>query len=180
MSKSRRSINVKKRKKSSRPGWNEFWFNLALFYSTRGTCDRLKASCLLVDRKKRLIGAGYNGSLPGEDHCDEVGHLIVDGHCIRTLHAEVNAILHSVGDLEGATAYLIGTPCIDCAMKLLSKGVKKIFYTREYDNKSRGSQYIFDIAKKHKAEIKRWDLNLSDVIEKNIEVLRGPGGALES
>lgn len=172
--------NQKGKHKSIRPEWDEFWFSLALFYSTRGTCDRLRAACVIVDKNKRLVGAGYNGSLAGDAHCDEVGHFIADGHCIRTLHAEVNAILHSMGDLQGATAYLIGTPCVDCTKKLLSKGIKKILYTREYDNKSRGGQYIFELAKSQGAVVKKCDVNLADLVAKNMHVLKGPGGALKS
>ncbi|MBI2041713.1 MAG: dUTP diphosphatase [Candidatus Nealsonbacteria bacterium] len=165
-------------KVSNRPSWEEFWFNLALFYSTRGTCDRLKAACLLVDKNNRLIGAGYNGSLPGHPHCDEVGHLMVDGHCLRTLHAEVNAIMHSVGDLEGATAYVLGTPCIDCVKKLLAKKIGKIVFTRDYDNKSRGGEYIFELAKLSGVEIYKSEIDFENVFQKNIGILKNPGGAL--
>lgn len=165
-------------KKILRPSWEEFWFTMALFYSTRGTCDRLKAACILVDKNNRLLGAGYNGSLPGDSHCDQVGHLMVDGHCIRTLHAEVNAIMHSIGDLEGATAYVLGTPCIDCVKKLLVKKVKKILFTKNYNNKARGGEYIFELAKNQAAEIKYVDINFPDILYNNVELLNGPGGAL--
>lgn len=165
---------------SKRPTWDEFWFTLALFYSTRGTCDRLKAACLLVDKNKRLIGAGYNGSLPGDPHCDEVGHLMVEGHCIRTLHAEVNAIMHSVGDLEGATAYVLGTPCIDCVKKLLAKKVKRILFTREYDNQARGGQYIFELAKNQDAEIRQVNIDFSEVLRKQFDILESAGGAFSA
>ena len=164
-------------KKTVRPAWDEFWFTMALFYSTRGTCDRLKAACILVDKNNRLVGAGYNGSLPGDAHCDEAGHMLVDGHCIRTLHAEVNAIMHSVGDLEGATAYVLGTPCIDCVKKLLTKKVKNIFFTREYDNHARGGNYIFDLAKNQGAEIRQVNINFPEVIRKKFDILEGTGGA---
>lgn len=166
--------------KIKRPTWDEFWFTLALFYSTRGTCDRLKAACLLVDKNKRLIGAGYNGSLPGDPHCDEVGHLMVEGHCIRTLHAEVNAIMHSVGDLEGATAYVLGTPCIDCVKKLLAKKVKRILFTREYDNQARGGQYIFELAKNQGAEIRQVNIDFSEVLRKKFDILESAGGAFSA
>lgn len=163
---------------NQRPSWEEFWFGLALFYSTRGTCDRLRAACLLVDKNNKLIGAGYNGSLPGHPHCDEVGHLMVDGHCLRTLHAEVNAIIHSIGDLEGATAYILGTPCIDCVKKLLAKKVKRIIFTRDYDSKARGGEYIFELAKISGAEIRRADIDFTSLLVKNASILKNPGGAL--
>ena len=103
--------------------------------------------------------------------------MLVDGHCIRTLHAEVNAIMHSVGDLEGATAYVLGTPCIDCVKKLLTKKVKNIFFTREYDNHARGGNYIFDLAKKQGAEIRQVNINFPEVIRKKFDILEGTGGA---
>lgn len=140
----------------------------------------MKAACLLVDKDKRLIGAGYNGSLPGDPHCDEVGHLMVDGHCIRTLHAEVNAIMHSVGDLEGATAYVLGTPCIDCVKKLLAKKVKRILFTREYDNQARGGQYIFELAKNQGAEIRQVNIDFSEVLRKKFDILESAGGAFSA
>lgn len=163
---------------NQRPSWEEFWFTLALFYSTRGTCDRLKAACLLVDKNNRLIGAGYNGSLPGHPHCDEAGHLMVDGHCLRTLHAEVNAIIHSVGDLEDATAYVLGTPCIDCVKKLLAKKVKRIIFTKDYDNKARGGEHIFELAKISGAEIRRAEIDFVNLLLKNASILKNPGGVL--
>jgi dCMP deaminase len=134
----------------------------------------------LVDKNKRLIGAGYNGSLPGDPHCDEVGHLMVDGHCLRTLHAEVNAIMHSVGDLEGATAYVLGTPCIDCVKKLLAKKVKTILFTREYDNQARGGEYIFELARNQGAEIRQVQVNFPDVLRKKFAILEGKGGAFSA
>lgn len=162
---------------SQRPSWEEFWFTLALFYSTRGTCDRLKAACLLVDKNNRLVGAGYNGSLPGHPHCDEVGHLMVEGHCVRTLHAEVNAIMHSLSDLEGATAYVLGTPCIDCVKKLLSKNVKKILFTRQYDNQARGGEHIYELGRISGAEIKHVDIKFSEVLKSEMTILARAGGA---
>jgi len=167
-------------KKSNRPTWDEFWFTIALFYSTRGTCDRLRAACLLVDKNNHLVGAGYNGSLPGDPHCDEVGHLMVDGHCLRTLHAEVNAIMHSIGDLDGATAYVLGTPCIDCVKKLLAKKVKRILFTREYDNQARGGKYIFELAKNQGAEIRQVEINFPEILRKKFDILEGEGGAFSA
>lgn len=166
--------------KNIRPSWDEFWFTLALFYSTRGTCDRLRTACLLVNKNNKLISAGYNGSLPGHPHCDEVGHLLIGGHCLRTLHAEVNAILHNAGDLDGASAYMLGIPCIDCVKKLLSKNVKRILFTEYFDNKERGGDLIFELAKTSKAELKHVKIDFSKVLNKQMTILKGPGGAFYS
>lgn len=166
------------KKKSYRPSWDEFWFTLALFYSTRGTCDRLRIASVIVDKNNRLLGAGYNGSLPGAPHCDDVGHLMADGHCIRTLHSEVNAILNSTGSLEGATIYMIGTPCIDCTKQLLSKGVNKFLYAKAYDNQARGGDTVYQFAKEQGAIVKHVKIDFEKLLTKKMEILKGPGGIL--
>ncbi|MFO7631520.1 MAG: dCMP deaminase family protein, partial [Caldilinea sp.] len=84
---------------------------------------------------------GYNGAPAGLPHCDDVGHLLVDGHCVRTLHAEQNALiqaaLHGVGT-EGATAYVTHQPCLTCAKMLINAGVRRVVYAGNYpDDHSR-------------------------------------------
>src|SRR3989344_3686767 len=105
---------------TERPNWDEFFIAVATIYSSRGSCDRLRTACILV-KDKRIVGAGYNGSVSGLESCDEVGHLLVDNHCLRTLHGERNAVDNSVGNLEGTTAYVIATPCLDCIKVLLQR-----------------------------------------------------------
>lgn len=168
--------------RAERPAWDEFWFVLALFYSVRGTCDRLRTACLLVDENNRLVGAGYNGSLAGEEHCDDVGHFMVDGHCFRTLHAEENAILHSTKDLTGCTAYILDGPCLACAKKLLSKGIKRILFTREFNNvqgKDAGREFIVTLAEKRGVEFRRVDIDFELVLKKMLGIIQGHGGRLQ-
>jgi len=75
-----------------RQSWDEYFLTLAKHASTRATCDRLHAGCVIV-KEKRIVSTGYNGSLPGADHCDEVGHLMINNHCVATEHAERNAVV---------------------------------------------------------------------------------------
>jgi len=161
-----------------RPSWEEFWFLLALMYSTRGTCDRLRTACLIV-KNNQLKGAGYNGSPPGTAHCDDVGHLIIDGHCERTIHGEGNAILHtSREDLVGATAYVISTPCYRCAKALVTAGVKRVNYMEEYSN-SRGREQIKQLAKDTGVKFTHCDIEPAALIARALVILKGPGGALQ-
>ena len=160
-----------------RPSWDEFFFMLAHVYSTRGTCDRLKTATLLV-KNNRIVGAGYNGSLPGNPQCDEDGHLMEDGHCIRTLHGEDNAILYSIANLKGSTAYVLGTPCVLCTNKLIAVGVGEIKYLGDYEN-SRGKDTIEKLAKYNNVKLTKVDFNFETTLDKMKKVLKGPGGALE-
>lgn len=123
-----------------RPSWDEYFLDIAFSVAERSTCDRAHVGAVLV-RDKRILATGYNGSPAGLPHCDEVGHLMVDGHCVRTLHAEQNAIiqsaLHGVSS-EGATAYVTHQPCLTCAKMLINAGVERVVYAGDYlDENSR-------------------------------------------
>lgn len=119
-----------------RQSWDEYFLTLASHVSTRATCDRLHAGCVIV-RDKRILSTGYNGSLPGTDHCDNVGHLLINGHCVAAAHAEANAISNAAREgikTLGATAYVTATPCWNCIKTLVTAGIKIIIYKDTYKN----------------------------------------------
>ncbi|OGD63952.1 deaminase [Candidatus Berkelbacteria bacterium RIFCSPLOWO2_01_FULL_50_28] len=102
--------------------------------ATRSTCDRKNVGAVLV-RDKMILTTGYNGSIRGLAHCDEVGHEIVNDHCIRTVHAETNAIVQAARNgvsIEGATLYINASPCWDCFKLLANAGIKKIVFGEFY------------------------------------------------
>jgi dCMP deaminase len=117
-----------------RPGWDEYFMQIAHTVSTRSTCPRAAVGCVLM-REYRILTTGYNGAPRGVAHCTEVGCTMVDGHCARATHAEANAVvqgaLHGVS-LEGATAYCTHQPCSNCSKLLISAGVVKIVYDGAY------------------------------------------------
>lgn len=127
-----------------RKSWDEYFMDISEKVATRATCDRLHVGCVIVKNKK-IVSTGYNGSVFGESHCDEVGHLYNDqNRCVRTIHAEQNAILYANRDeLKGATAYVTHQPCENCAKLLVQSGVKKVVYLHKYDNKY--SNYFLDM-----------------------------------
>ena len=107
---------------------------IAFTVAQRSTCDRAHVGAALV-RDRRILTTGYNGAPAGLPHCDDIGHLMVDGHCVRTLHAEQNAIiqaaLHGVGT-QNATAYVTHQPCLTCAKMLINAGVRRVVYAGNY------------------------------------------------
>lgn len=112
--------------------------SMAHMIAERSTCDRLRAGAVLV-RDNRVIASGYNGAPPGMAHCDDVGHLMHEGHCIRTLHGEENTLLQAakIGiSTDGATLYSTYSPCYHCLKKIIACGVKRIVIGQLYrDNR---------------------------------------------
>jgi dCMP deaminase len=107
---------------------------LAQAVATRATCDRKHVGAVFV-RNNRILATGYNGSMPEMDHCDDIGHMMVEGSCLRTTHAEQNAICQAAENgvtLKGATAYITCEPCWTCFKLLITCGVKKIVYEELY------------------------------------------------
>lgn len=114
-----------------RPDWDSYFMKIAFAVSERSTCDRASVGCVLV-RDKRSPTTGFNGSPAGQGQRDEMGHLIVEGHCVRTIHAETNAIiqaaLHGVST-KGALCYVTHLPCINCTKALINAGISRVVYS---------------------------------------------------
>jgi dCMP deaminase len=112
--------------------------NIAFTVAERSTCDRAHVGAVIV-QDRRMLTTGYNGAPAGLPHCDDVGHLIVDGHCVRTLHAEQNAIiqaaLHGVG-IADATIYVTHQPCLVCAKMIINAGIKRVVYAGNYPDEN--------------------------------------------
>ena len=113
---------------NKRPLWDEYFLKLAMLASERATCPRMHCGCVLV-KDRFVLSTGYNGSLPGQPHCEDAGCLIVDNHCVRTNHAEINALVqatrHGVS-VVGATAYITNMSCTTCAKALIAAGIKRV------------------------------------------------------
>lgn len=115
-----------------RKDWDRYFMDIAVMVSERSTCPRLHVGAVLV-RDRRIKGTGYNGSPKGLPHCDEDGCLMVNNHCVRTIHAEVNCLMEvAPEEREGATMYVTHTPCPECQKLIITSGVKRVVYLNEY------------------------------------------------
>lgn len=136
-------MNSAFRKELVRPGLDDYFMMAAALAATRGTCPRKRVGAVLVASGK-VVSTGYNGSPPGADHCDETGCLVRptgDGKvgCVRTVHAEANALAHAARHgvrTEGTTLYCTCSPCLSCAKLALSAGVSRLVYAQEYSDSS--------------------------------------------
>lgn len=146
---------MKEKKESKRISWDEYFLNLVEVIGTRGTCDRGRSGCVIA-KEKRIVSTGYVGSPVGTSHCDDVDHemhIVTENgkesqHCIRTTHAEQNAIVNAARfgtALDGATLYCHMTPCYVCAKMIINAGIKKVVCNKDYHKGDR-SKEIFEEA----------------------------------
>lgn len=122
---------------TTRPNWDEYFIGLAFEASKRASCPRRSVGAVLT-LKNVVVGTGYNGSRPGEPHCTDAGCLMVDGHCKRTTHAEVNAVLSFTSldcrgvDWKQSRIYVTDMPCEKCLRFCAFHQIPEIIFAREY------------------------------------------------
>src|SRR3990172_8975350 len=117
-----------------RPSWDAYFMTIAQAVSARATCPRRSVGAIIV-KDKRILATGFNGSPPGHPHCTEEGCWIDDGHCVRVIHAEHNAVLQGARygiSLVDAECYCTTLPCLSCAKVLVSAGLTRVVYGSEY------------------------------------------------
>ncbi len=139
-----------------RPSWDEYFLKVADVVAYRATCDRGRSGCVIA-RNKRILTTGYVGAPSGMPHCDEVGHEFKevkheDGstsqHCVRTSHAEENAIVQAAKlgvSIDGATLYCRMTPCYTCAKMIINAGIERVVCEKDY-HASEDTKRIFQKA----------------------------------
>ncbi|HEY6561927.1 MAG TPA: cytidine/deoxycytidylate deaminase family protein [Polyangiaceae bacterium] len=117
-----------------RASWDEYFMAIARVVSTRSTCDRKHVGAVIV-RDRMILTTGYNGSIRGLAHCDDDGHMMEDGHCVRTVHAESNAIVQAARNgvrLESGDIYVTASPCFGCFKSIANAGLSRIVYGEFY------------------------------------------------
>lgn len=140
-----------------RINWDEYFLSQAELVSRRSSCERAYVGAVLV-KDKRCIATGYNGGVSELENCDEAGHYFVEGHCIRTIHAEMNALIQcatSTQNCEGATLYVTHFPCPICMKLLLQAGIKRIVYLNDYRN----DDFAMSIAKEKGVLLEKGELS---------------------
>ena len=139
-----------------RISWNAYFMEIERMVASRSTCDRAFVGCVLVNKDHRIVSTGYNGSASGAPHCDEIGHTMRDGHCIATIHAEMNALLYCAKEgisAKNTRAYVTHFPCLNCTKALIQAGIKSIYYENAY----RVDEYALELLKLAGVEVVAYD-----------------------
>jgi len=123
--------------------WDDYFMEIARVVSSRATCDRKHVGAVIV-RDKTILSTGYNGSIRGRPHCRDAGHMMEDGHCVRTIHAEANAIIQAAKNgvmIDGGTIYTTASPCWPCFKIISNAGLGRVVFQEFYRD-----QRIFEVA----------------------------------
>ena len=134
----------------ARSSWDQYFMDIARQVATRATCDRKHVGALLV-RDRTILSTGYNGSIRGLPHCDEVGHMMENNHCVATVHAEANAVLQAAKNgvrIDNATLYTTASPCWSCFKLVANAGITRIVFGEFYRDPR-----IFEVAARLKIEL---------------------------
>ncbi len=132
-----------------RESWDDYFMRIARDAATRATCDRKHVGAVIV-RNNAILATGFNGSIRGQPHCDDVGHLMEDGHCVRTVHAELNAIGQAARNghaVDKATIYTSASPCWPCFTVLANTGIVRIVFGEAYRAADPGPKRVVEVAK---------------------------------
>ena len=133
-----------------RASWDEYFMAIAKVVSSRSTCPRKFVGAVIV-RDRTILSTGYNGSVRGMPHCTEAGHMMEEGHCVATIHAEVNALVQAAKNgvaIDGASIYVTASPCWSCFKIITNAGIRRILFGEFYrDNR------IFDAAARLNVEL---------------------------
>jgi len=159
-----------------RISWDEYFMAQAHLLALRSTCTRLSVGATIV-RDKRIIAGGYNGSVSGDVHCIDEGCYVVDDHCVRTIHAEVNALLQCAKfgiPTHGAEIYVTHFPCLHCSKAIVQAGIKAVYYASDYKN----DPYALELYQNAGVKLKRVEFN-SLYIEREPEKKRATIHALK-
>lgn len=150
-----------------RISWDQYFMAQSHLLALRSTCPRLTVGATIV-RDKRIIAGGYNGSVSGSVHCMDDDCYMIDGHCVRTVHAEANAILQCAkfgAPTENAEIYVTHFPCLQCSKQIIQSGIKKVYYATNYKN----HEYAIQLFKEAQVITKQVELDRDIAVVTNNE-----------
>lgn len=151
-----------------RISWDQYFMAQSHLLAMRSTCTRLAVGATIV-RDNRIIAGGYNGSIAGSDHCIDAGCYVIDNHCVRTIHAEMNALLQCAKfgvATSDAELYVTHFPCLQCCKAIIQAGIKTVYYAMDYKNHPYAIE-LFENAKvkTEKVELREKTIDLSKICQ---------------
>jgi len=157
-----------------RPDWDEYMMRFAYTAAMRATCPRRHVGAIIADSEYRIVATGYNGAARHLPSCDEVGCQMVENHCVRTLHAESNAIDFAGRFAARCTLYVTVTPCWDCAKRIVNAGITRVCYDEHYESRYGKSTDVPDYLREGGVIVDRMDPTVMTLFKTQMLTLDTP------
>ena len=155
----------------AKPSWCDYFMRLAYITASRATCDRKHVGAVIVSPGNRVVSMGYNGAPAGQPSCDEVGHEIVEGHCVRSIHSETNSIGYAGREAAGCTIFCTCIPCYDCSKLIAQVGIVRVVYDEFYPSRYGKSDQVPAFLRAAKVEVVQHDSIMLSAFKKKLEEL---------
>lgn len=127
----------------NRPTREDIFIRMAKLIAYRSTCDRRNVGVVVVNSDtNKILSVGYNGAPKGYKHCNEVGHFLINDKCVRTDHAELNALMCIENKYKNLILYTTDMPCLKCLSICIHFSIKTIFFINWYEDKVRDKLYF--------------------------------------
>ncbi len=112
--------------------WDEYFMGIALLSAQRSKDPSTQVGACIVDKRRKIVGVGYNGFPIGCSDDDlpwaREGDFL-DTKYPYVCHAELNAVLNSIkGDLHDCVIYVALFPCNECAKVIIQSGIREVVY----------------------------------------------------
>jgi dCMP deaminase len=126
-----------------RPGWDEYFMEIAKVVGRRSNCMKRQVAAVVV-KDRRIVATGYNGTPRGAKNCNEGGcprcnSLAESGSSLDEClcnHAEENAVAqaayHGIS-IRGATIYCTYSPCLRCTKLIINAGIEAVIFNARYE-----------------------------------------------
>ena len=147
-----------------RPNWDEYFMDVAKVVAKRATCPRKSVGAVIVNNRT-ILSTGYNGSPRGLPHCIDFGCEMKEmggrQSCVRTVHAEANAIAQAARSgtaIQGATIFTTASPCYDCLKLIINAGITRVVCFEFYGSRYGMSNEMTTFAKAAGVHMVIWNL----------------------
>lgn len=110
--------------------WDRFFTGMAGYIASASKDPGTKVGAVIVRPDRTIASLGYNGFPRGVDDT----YQDRDHKLLRTVHAEMNAILSAREPLAGCTLYVSPLcPCATCAGAIIQSGIKRVIAQMDPD-----------------------------------------------
>ena len=132
--------------------WDLYYLNMARYIATKSKDPSTQTGAVIVRPDKSVISVGFNGFPKGMNDSPEL-YADREKKYSRTVHCEMNALLHARQDVSGGTLYTWPfASCDRCAVHMIQAGIKRYVFPEMPPEKAARWKDIMELAESYMRE----------------------------